>query len=203
ESPLAMPSSILRSRWNCSSSSSSRSTRLPRRIDRNRKGSVNHQCSIRMALSLRNLDDLRNGRRETPPVRRLQFELPLSQARERIKFRPPVILGLLPLGGDPAFLFELVQCRVQGSLADLQHVSRNGFQAEADGPPVHGLQRQNFQKQQIQGALHEVVGFAHIGFREEYTDAPLGKQGESALIDSFFSGGKTGPACISALSFNP
>ena len=51
----------------------------------------------------------------------------------------------------------------------LQHVTGDGFQAETDGPPVQGLQRQNFQEKQIEGALYEVVRFTHIGFLDEHT----------------------------------
>jgi hypothetical protein len=34
---------------------------------------------------------------------------------------------------------------------------------------VQGLQPQDFQKEQIEGALDEVVRFAHLGFLGEYS----------------------------------
>src|SRR5271163_3752402 len=98
-----MPSSILFSMWNWSSSSSSRSTSLRHRMDLSRKGAVNHQCSIRI-LGLRYLDDMRDGGRQPLPVGGLRFELFPAEAGEGIKLGPAVIFGLLPLGGDPAFL---------------------------------------------------------------------------------------------------
>jgi hypothetical protein len=61
-----------------------------------------------------------------------------------------------------------VQSRVKGSFADLQNVSGDGFEPEADGPPVQGLQCQDFQEEQIESALNEIVWFAHIGFLGEY-----------------------------------
>src|SRR5207302_1466396 len=117
---MAIPSSILCSRWNRSSSSSSRSTARRRRIDLNRKNIT--------FLSLRKLDDLRNGRRQPPPVRRFRFQLLPSRTRERIELRAPVILRLLPFGGDPAFLLQLVESRIKRAFAYLENISRGGFQ---------------------------------------------------------------------------
>ena len=52
------------------------------------------------------------------------------------------------------------------------------LQAQADRPAVQRLERQDFQQQQVEGALDEVVWFAHLGFLGEHTGLPLGKQGE-------------------------
>ena len=49
----------------------------------------------------------------------------LAEARERVELGAPVVLRLLPLGRDPAFLLQLVQGRVERAFADLQHVSRD------------------------------------------------------------------------------
>src|SRR5262249_33057469 len=114
DSPRAIPSSILWSRWKRSSSSSSSSTRRRRKIDRSRSGAVYHQCSRRTS-GLRELDDVRDGGGEPPPVRRLGLELPPPEARDRVELRAPVVLGLLPLGPDPALLLELVERRVERS----------------------------------------------------------------------------------------
>src|SRR6266850_6423209 len=160
-----MPSSILWSRWNCSSSSSSRSAWPRRRRDFSRKGSVNHQCSSRMPLGLGELDDVGDGGRQQLPARRLGLELPPAQAGERIELRTPVVLRLLPLGLDPAFLLQLVECGVEGAFAHLQYISREGSQATTDGPPVQRLQGEDLQEQKVEGALDEVGGFAHIGLR--------------------------------------
>src|ERR1700730_456432 len=114
------------------------------------------------------------------PVRCLRVEFLLAQSRERIKLCAPVIFGLLPLGRDPAFLLQLVQRRIEGSFAYLQHIPGDGPQTQADGPPVQGLEREDLQEEEIEGALNQVVGFAHIGFLGENTKASLGKQGESS-----------------------
>jgi hypothetical protein len=111
---------------------------------------------------------VRDGGREPLPVRRLRFELLPAQPGERIKLGPPVVFCLLPLGCDPAFLLQLVQSRVEGSFANLQHVSGERFQAETDSLAVQGLERQDFQEKQIEGALDEIVRFTHIGFLDEY-----------------------------------
>src|SRR5713101_7701345 len=122
-----------------------------------------HRTSLGALLrsSLLESDNMGDGGREALPVRCLRFELFPTQARQRIKFRAPVILGLLPLGGDPAFLLQLVQCWIKGSFADLQHVSGDGFQAETDGPAVHGLKRENLQEKKVERALNQVRWFAH------------------------------------------
>jgi hypothetical protein len=87
---------------------------------------------------------VRDGRRQPLPVRRLRFELPSAQAGERVKLRSPVVFRLLPLGRDPALLLQLVQCRVERSFADLKHIAGDRSQAKTDGPPMQGLQRQDF-----------------------------------------------------------
>jgi len=71
-----------------------------------------------------------------------------------------------------------VECGIKRAFADLKHVAGNGTEAEADGPTVERLERENFQEQKIKSALNEVVGFAHIGIRGEYRTISLGKQGE-------------------------
>src|SRR5205085_3269141 len=95
----------------------------------------------------------------------------------RVELRATVVLRLLPLGLDPAFLLQLVQGRVERSLAHLQHVSGKRLQPKADGPPMQRLKREDLQEEKVQSALNEVVRFAHLGFRGEYRATPLGNQG--------------------------
>ena len=52
-----------------------------------------------------------------------------------------------------------MQRRVERSLGDLDHVAGNLLQALRDGIAVHRAKRDNFQDQQVQGALGQ------IGFR--------------------------------------
>src|SRR5215471_15331105 len=60
----------------------------------------------------------------------------------------------------------------------------------ADGVAVHGLESEDFEEEQVEGALYKIGGFAHdaprrprevhLGNRDYGTPAPLGKQGESS-----------------------
>jgi hypothetical protein len=43
----------------------------------------------------------------------------------------------------------------------LQHLVRDLLEPQTDRPRVHRLERENFQNQQIQSALHEIGGLAH------------------------------------------
>jgi len=79
----------------------------------------------------------------------------------------PVVLRLLPLGLDPALLLELEEGRVERPFAHLKDVARERPQAQADGPAVHRLERQDLQEQEVEGALDEVARLAHIGFLGE------------------------------------
>jgi hypothetical protein len=71
------------------------------------------------------LNNPRNGARKPAPVICFFFELSPPEPCERIVFRPPAILGCFPLGCNPALLFQLVQSRVERSVAHLQHVARH------------------------------------------------------------------------------
>src|SRR6185503_12940920 len=116
------------------------------------------------------------------------LELLSTGTRERIELRAPVVLGLLPLCGDPAFLLELVQGGVERAFADLKHLLRDDLQPAADRPPVERLDREELQDQEIECALDEIAGPAHlmcppvapIGDLGESSATPLGKQGESS-----------------------
>jgi hypothetical protein len=103
-----------------------------------------------------------NGGGEAAPVGGLFFQMLAPESGERIKLRAAVVLCLLPLGGDPAFLFELVQSRIEGSFADLQDVSGDGFEAEADGPAVQGLKSEYLKEKKVESALDQVRWLAHV-----------------------------------------
>src|SRR2546430_8269180 len=130
--PFAMYSSVARSRWSRSSSSNSRSACAQRNNDRSRRGIVYSQCSGRILhppfgakrrSRLFKFNNSRNGARKPAPVVCFFFELPTPEPCQRIVFRPPSILGRFPLRRDPTLLFQLVQSRVQRSVANLQHVA--------------------------------------------------------------------------------
>src|SRR5277367_74660 len=105
--------------------------------------------------------DMGDRGREAAPVGGLFFQMLAAKSCERVELCAAVVFAGLPLGGDPAFLLEFVQGRVERAVADLENVAGDLFQAKADGPAVHGLQGEDFQEKQIQSALNEVGRFAH------------------------------------------
>jgi pimeloyl-ACP methyl ester carboxylesterase len=63
---------------------------------------------------------------------------------------------------DPPRHLELVQRGVQRTVADLQDLAGDLLQALADGPAVERLEGENLQDQEVEGALHEIRGAAHL-----------------------------------------
>src|SRR5580765_8274110 len=102
-----------------------------------------------------------DGARETVPVSGFDLELLAAGARERIELRAAIVLARPPLGAHPAFLLELVQRRVEGSVADLEDVGGQLLESLPDRPPVHRLEREHLEDEEVQRALHEVVRLAH------------------------------------------
>src|SRR5271156_4093427 len=102
-----------------------------------------------------------NCRGETFPARGFLFKVPFTQPCERVKLRPAVVLGRLPLSPDPPLLFQLVKRRIKRSVTHLQYVTRNLFQSLAKSPAVERLEGKNLKNQQIQSALDEIRRLAH------------------------------------------
>src|SRR5437588_4234550 len=107
------------------------------------------------------LYDMRNGRGEAVPVAGFLFQVPAAEPRQRIEFGAPVVLAEFPFGGDPALLFELDHSGTERAVTDLKNVPGDLLQALADGQAVQRLEREDFQKQQVQRALDEVGWLAH------------------------------------------
>ena len=59
-------------------------------------------------------------------------------------------------------MFQLVQGGVEGSVTDLQHIRRPGTQPLRDGEPVHWLERDHAQDENVQRALNKICGSAHV-----------------------------------------
>src|ERR1035438_892230 len=85
-------------------------------------------------------NDPADGTGQPVPVRRLFRKLCPPEARQRVEFRPPVVLCIAPFGFDPPLLFELVKGGIKRPIADLQDVARYLLQADADRPTVKGLE---------------------------------------------------------------
>ena len=82
---------------------------------------------------------------------------------------------------DPAFLFKLMQSRVERTVAHLQNTIGDMAVPAINREAVQRLDRENFQQQEIQGSLDQIGRFAdYLGYRYESILSPLGKQGEDA-----------------------
>src|SRR6266481_10144611 len=120
-------------------------------------------CSLRMVnlLTSRGVQDQSDRRRESFPVCLFALQVFFPGIRKGIIFGTPVILGLAPLGGDPALLLQAVERGVKRTLIDLQLLFGDLADALRDGPAVHGLESDSLEDQQIECALDEIGGFAH------------------------------------------
>lgn len=82
---------------------------------------------------------------------------------EGIELGAAIVLGNLPIGFDGAFLFEFVKGRVERTVTDLQNFAGNLTEPLADGETVERFEGKDFEKEEVEGALYEIGGFAHIG----------------------------------------
>src|SRR5687768_9936397 len=155
ESPARRSFSVSISRWKASSSSSSRSTARRRTRARSRRDHRLVQLFARFMASRRPQDELDHVH-VAPPLLRLRAEGPAPGARELVVLRPPPVLGGAPLALDPPLLLEPLEGRVERALADVQRVARELLDPLRDGPPVHGLERQRLEDQQVQRAADDV-----------------------------------------------
>ena len=85
-------------------------------------------------LLLNVLEDQVDGAGEAGPVVQFRFEAPAACGRERIKARLAIVLRGSPLGANPALVFQAVECRIERSLADLEHVRRKPARCAARWP---------------------------------------------------------------------
>src|SRR5262252_7908952 len=111
--------------------------------------------------SSRRLDDQRDGGGETFPLSGLGFQRLPSMGSEPVVLRAAVVLTHVPLGFDPALLFELVERGIQRALADAQLLAGQLPDALRDRPAVHRLERQDAEDQQVECPLHESGRLAH------------------------------------------
>ena len=112
-------------------------------------------------LRLVEIDDVGDGGREAAPALTFALQLLAAQAAERVELRATVVLGGPPGGGEPAFLLESVKRGIELFVADLQDVAGYLLEPLADAVAVHRLQREDFEEQQVEGALYEVSRSCH------------------------------------------
>ena len=98
--------------------------------------------------------------------RRFQLAASFLQLRaagwgERIELGLAAGVGFTPFGLDPPFALEPVEGGIEGALLDLEDFLGDLLDALGDGPAVLGLECDGFQDEEVEGALDEVVWFAH------------------------------------------
>jgi hypothetical protein len=72
-----------------------------------------------LRLGLFELDYVRDGGGEATPILRFLFELAVPEACQGIEFGAAIVVGGLPLGFNPAFIFEFVERGIKRAVADL------------------------------------------------------------------------------------
>src|SRR4051812_23675894 len=98
----------------------------------------------------------RDRGREPLPRCGFLFELLTPGASQRVVLRAALLLGDAPLRADPPLMLEPLQRRIQGPLLHQQDVVGELPDARGDRPPVHRLEGQRLENEQIQRALDEV-----------------------------------------------
>ncbi len=54
---------------------------------------------------------------------------------------------------------------IEGTVTDLEDVGGDLAEALADGPTVEGLEGEDFEEEEVVGALDEIGRLAHIGYQ--------------------------------------
>ena len=136
------------SRWNCSSRSSSRSTRLRWSTDRRRR---------RMRRRIVRPATVPGQRRRRSAASSLpRRELFPAGPGQLVELRLPVGLGRPPLRLDPSFLFEAMERGIERALGNLQHVAGDLLDALRDRPAVHRSRGECAENEQVQRALQQI-----------------------------------------------
>src|SRR5580704_7174124 len=145
--PAPTFSSASISRCERTSSSRSASTRLPSTKFRRKLRTFTNSG---MEHSLRRLQSLRDGQRNTAPPLGFRLKLFSSRLGQTVVFRAAIVFGLTPERRNPALFFHAVQGReqragfhVKGPAGDLLHSTRNS-------QTMQFTSNQRFQDQQVQ-----------------------------------------------------
>src|SRR6185369_11311526 len=89
------------------------------------------------------------------------LELPSTRSRQRVEPRGTPGFRFAPFGPEPPLRLQAVQRRVERPLLNQQHVVRDLLDPLGNRPTVFRLERHDFQNQEIEGALNEILRFAH------------------------------------------
>jgi len=98
---------------------------------------------------------------EAIPIGGFLFELDAAGGGEGIELGLATGFGFGALAANPALLLEAMEGGVERALLDQEDVARDLLDTFGDGPAVLGLKCESFEDQEIESALHEVVGFTH------------------------------------------
>src|SRR5580704_5738287 len=129
-----------------SSSARSCSTRFFMKSERTRSDTTRNQ-RFRLLTSRLQRQHAHDGCGDTIPVRHFLVQLLLAGPCQRIELCSAIVLSRAPLTFDPAFLFELVECRIKRTVAHLQNIVGHLQQPLPDRPAVEWLKDENFENQ--------------------------------------------------------
>src|SRR5688572_20471384 len=120
--------------------------------------------------SLGGLQDELHGLDVPAPIRGFRPNRPTTSRRQPIVLRPPVVLRRPPLTVDPPLLLQPLKRRIERPLVRVEHSARELLNALADPPPVHGLEREGREDQQVERTTKDVTG-RWLHARVEYWSA--------------------------------
>src|SRR5437867_6800739 len=129
-----------------------------------------------------------DGSSEALPGGPLGRELTASVAGNAVVLGAAVVVGGSPVRGDPATVLEPMECGVERTLIDLEHVPRELLDPLRDAPAVHRLERDGFEDEEVEGPLEDVRGWeAHgislLDIRQENGGVVVECQGEGGRQD--------------------
>src|SRR5207248_726245 len=113
-----------------------------------------------IALSLR-FQDKSHGGGEALPLLDFVAKRLASLFGKAVVTRAAIVLGGLPVALDPAAMLESLEGWVERALIDLEAALGDLLDAESDSPPVHGLQGERFQDEEVD-APSEGVRFLRV-----------------------------------------
>src|ERR1700728_472294 len=100
-------------------------------------------------------------RRHSVPPFSLGVELTAASRRQPIEFGLTIVVGLAPLTGNQALVFQPVERWVQRSLLDLQLLTGDLPYAKQNPVAMQRAQRHSFEDQHVEGTLQKIDPIAH------------------------------------------
>src|SRR5215208_2733869 len=112
------------------------------------------------------------------PFLDLGLELPPALARDRVVPRAPVVLARAPLGANPSAPQHSLERWIERTLVDVEDVARDLTQLERQPPSMHGLTRQQRERQHLEGALEHLGARVGSGIGSHWSfRRPTGRNG--------------------------